>query len=147
MKKFTKKRNGLDRCFPFCRFFLRFLYCAYFDNKAWLIRHFWAWHIIPYFSYHACMHHKKHQVRCLMPNLFPKIKKYGRPMGSLNRCHRKNSRRIWAWYSRDKGTTDQTDKFAWRPYQDWGSASSRPVTLAKSTGPSTIRPNYELFAT
>ena len=64
-------------------------FCAHFDNKAWLIGHFWAWHIIPHFLYHACMHHTKHQVKNLMPNLFPKVKKYGRPMGSSNWCHRK----------------------------------------------------------
>ena len=104
MRKFTKKMwLGLDRCFLFCRFFSKF-HLAYFDNKAWLIRHFWAWHIIPYFLYHACIHHTKNQVKYLMPNLFPKVKKYGRPIGSSNRCHRKHSRRIWARYPRNKGT-------------------------------------------
>ena len=68
-------------------------------------------------------------------------------MGSSNWCHRKHSRRIWARYPKDEGTTSQTDKFAQRPYQHSGSASSRPVTFAKSTGPSTIRPGYELSAT
>ena len=140
-----QKRCGLrlDRCFLCCRFSSKF-HRAYFDNEARLIGHFWAWHVISYFSYHACMHHTRHQVRCLMPNLFPKVKKYGRPMGNSNRCHRKHSRRIWAQYPRDKGTIGQTDNFARRPYQDRGSASSRPVTLAKSTGPSTIHPDYEL---
>ena len=136
-----QKRWGLrlDRCFLFCRFSSKF-HRVYFDNKAWLIRHLWAWHIIPYFLYHACIHHTKHQVKYLMLNLFPKVKKYGRPMGSSNRCHRKHSRR-------DKWTTGQTDKFARRPYQDRGSASSRPITFAKSTGPSTIHSDYELSAT
>ena len=113
-KKFRKKRCGLrlNRCFLFCCFFSKF-HRAYFDNKAWLIS----------MTHHStflvsCMHHTKHQVRCLMPNLFPKVKKYGRLMGNSNRCHRKHPRRIWAWYPRDKGTTGQTDKFAQRPYQD-----------------------------
>ena len=136
---------GLDRCFLFCCFFSKF-HRAYFDNKAWLIRHFWAWHIISYFLYQGCIHHTKHQVKYLMPNLFPKVKKYGRPMGSSNRCHRKHSRRIWARCSRDKGMIGQIDKFARRPYQDRGSVSSRPITLAKSIGPSTIRLDYKLFA-
>ena len=143
-----QKRCGLrlDRCFLFCRFSSKF-HRVYFDNKAWLIRHFWAWHIIPYFLYHACIHHMKHQVKYLMPIFFSKVKKYGRPMGSSNRCHRKHSKRIWTRYSRDKGTTGQIDKFARTPYQDQDSASLRPITLAKSTGPSTIRPDYELSAT
>ena len=59
-------------------------FCAHFDNKAWLIEHFWAWHIIPHFLYHACIHHTKQQVKYLMPNLFPKVKKYERSMGSSN---------------------------------------------------------------
>ena len=148
MRKFAKKDYGLrlDRCFLFCRFSSN-LHRAYFNNKAWLIRHFLARHIIPYFLYHACIHHTKHQVKYLMPNLFPKVKKYGRPIGSSNRCHKKHSRRIWARYPRDKGTTGQIDNFARRPYQDRDSASSRPVTLAKSTGLSTIRPNYGISAT
>ena len=37
-----------------------------------------------YFSYHAYIHHTRHQVKYLMPNLFSKVKKYGRPMGSSN---------------------------------------------------------------
>ena len=82
-----------------------------------------------------------------MSNVFPKVKKYERLMGSSNQRHRKHPRRIWAQYPRDKGTIDQIDKFARRPYHDRGSASSRPVTLAKSTGPSTIRPDYELSVT
>ena len=53
-----------------------------------------------------------------MPNLFPKVKKYGRQFGSLDQRHREHSRRIWARYPRDKGTTGQIDKFARRPYQD-----------------------------
>ena len=137
---------GLNRCFLFCRFFSKF-HRAYFDNKAWLIRHFWAWHIIPYFLYHACMHHTKHQVKCLMPNLFPKVKKYGRPFGSSDHRHREYSRRMQAWHPRGEGTFGQIDKFVWRPYQDWSSASSRPVTFSKSTGPLTIRPDYELSST
>ena len=87
--------------------------------------------------------HNKNQVKYLMPNLFPKVKKYGRPMGSLGRCHRKQWRRIQARHSRDKRTIRQIDKFVWRPYQDRGSASSRPITLAKSTGPSTFHPDNE----
>ena len=42
------------------------------------------------------MHHTKHQVKYLMPNLFPKVKKYRRPMRSPNRCHREHPGRIWA---------------------------------------------------
>ena len=127
--------------------FLSKLHCAYFENKTWLIRHFWAWHIISYFLYHACIHYTKHQVKYLMPNLFPKVKKYGRPIGSSNRCHRKHSRRIRARHSGDKRTIDQADKFVWRPYQDRGSTSSRPITFSKSAGPSAIRPNDEPSAT
>ena len=140
-----KSRFGLDRSFPLRRLSSKF-HCAYFGNKSWLISHSWAWHIIPHFLYHAFMHHTKHQVKFLMPNLFSKVKKYGRPMGSSDRCHRKHPKRIWAWYPRDKGTTGQTDNFARKPYQDQGSAPSRLVTLAKSTSSSTIRPDYELSA-
>ena len=84
-----------------------------------------------------------HQVKYFMSNLFPKVKKYGRPIGSSNQCHREHLRRIRTRHPRDKGTIGQTDKFVWRPYQDRDSASSRPVTLAKSTSPSTFRPNNE----
>ena len=147
-EKIYKKRCGLrlDRCFPFCYFSSKF-HCAYFDNKAWLIMHFWAWQIIPYFLYHAHIHHTKHQVKYLMSILFSKVKKYGRPMGSSNQCHREHPGRIRARHLKDKGTIGQTNKFVRRPYQDWGSASSRPITLAKSTGPSTIHPDYKLSAT
>ena len=52
-----------------------------------------------------------HQVKCLMPNLFPKVKKYGRLMGSSNQCHKEHLGRIWARHPGDKGTIGQTDKF------------------------------------
>ena len=93
------------------------------------------------------MHHTRHQVKYLMINLFSKVRKYGRPMRSSNQCHREHPRRIRARHPRDKGTIGQIDKFVWKPYQNQGSASSRPITLAKSTGLSTIRSDYELSAT
>ena len=93
---------------------------------------------------HACIiRMTRHQVKCLMPNLFPKVKKYGRSIGSSNRFHREYPERIRARYPRDKGTIGQTNKFVWRLYQDQGGASSRPITLTKSTGPSTIRLDNE----
>ena len=82
-----------------------------------------------------------------MPNLFPKVKKYVRPMGSSNQCHREHLGRIGARHPRDKGTIGQTNKFVRRPYQDRGSASLRPITLAKPTGPSTIHLDDEPSAT
>ena len=82
-----------------------------------------------------------------MSNLFPKVKNMGDQwearIGAIENIQEEfehDIREIKEWLS-------QTDKFARRPYQDRGSASSRPITLAKSTGPSTIRPDYELFAT
>ena len=52
-------------------------------------------HDMSYFSYHACIHHTRHQVKYLMPNLFSKVKKYGRLMESSNQCHREHPRRVW----------------------------------------------------
>ena len=95
----------------------------------------------------SCMHHARHQVKYLMLNLFPKVKKYGRPIGSSNQCHREHPGKIRARHPRDKGTIGQTDKFVWRPCQDQGNASSRLVTLAKSTGPSTFRLDNESSVT
>ena len=142
-----RSRFGLDRCFPFCHFLSLSFYCAYFGNKAWLIGYFWAWHIIPYFLYHACMHHTKHQVRYLMSNLFPKVKKYGRPFGSSDQRHKEYSRRMQAWHPRGEGTSGHIDKSVRRPHQNTDSTFPRSITLAKSTGPSTIRLDYELSAT
>ena len=100
-----------------------------------------------YFSYHVCIHHIRYQVKYLILNLFPKVKKYGRPMGSSNQCHGEHPKRIRTWHPRDKGTTGQIDKLVWEPHQNRGDASSRPITFAKSIGPSTIHPDYELSAT
>ena len=135
------------RCASFFLVFKRF--CAFLDNKSWLIRHL-GHNMSCHTSrvMHACIICIAiHQVKCLMPNLFSKVKKYGWSMGSSNQCHREHPGRIRAWHPRDKGLTGQIEKFVWRPHQNRGSASSRPITLAKSTGPSTIRPNYEPFAT
>ena len=51
--KKMKNRIRLELCFFFSLY--SSFYCAYSGNKAWLIGHFWAWHIIPYFLYHACI--------------------------------------------------------------------------------------------
>ena len=142
-----KCRFGLDRCFPFCRLSSK-LHCAYFGNKTWLFRHFWAWHIIPYLLYHACIICIViHLVKYLMPNLFLKVKKYGRPFGSSDQRHREYSRRMQAWHPKGEGTSGQVDKSIRRPHQNTNGASSRPITFATSVGPQIIRPHYELFAT
>ena len=144
MRKFTKKkRSGLDRCFSFCRFSSRFLYCAYFDNKAWLIRCFWVQHIIPYFLYHTYMHHTKHQVKYLMPNLFSKVKIIWKTNGKPGLVPWRTSKKIQTQHPRDGGAIGQIDKFVWRH----GGSSSKLITLAKSMGPPTICPDHEQFAT
>ena len=89
------------------------------------------------------MHHTRHQVKYLMSNLFPKVRKYERLMGCLNQCYREHPKKIRTRHSRDKRTTNQIDRFFWKPHQNHGDASSKPFTLIKSIGPSTIHPDHE----
>ena len=113
-------------------FFLPFslkVYCACI--KSWSVKSFCAQYIISYLSCHACMHHTRHQVKCLMPNSFPKVKKYGRPMGISDRCHKKHSRRIWARHPIDKRAASHIDKFVRRPHPNRDGAFPRSVTLVK----------------
>ena len=71
--EFKKKREiGLRiDIVSFLSFFLK-VYCACIES--WLIKHFFARHVISYFLCHACMHHTKHQVKYFFPNLFPRDK-------------------------------------------------------------------------
>ena len=57
--------------------------------------------------------HTSYKTSCeiLIPNSFPKVRKYGRPMESLNQCRREHPRRIRTQHLRDKRMTSQIDRF------------------------------------
>ena len=95
IEKIEKWKNWirLEMCFFLS---LSSNFCAHFGDKAWFIMHFKhdiSFHISRIM--HACIICiARHQVRYLMPNLFPIFKKYGRPFGSSDQRHKKYSRRI-----------------------------------------------------
>ena len=136
---------GLDRSLHFCQSFIVHTLVIKHGSLC-IFKHDISFHISRIM--HTCIICiARHQVRYLMPNLFPKVKKYGRPFGSSDQRHREYSRRMQTWHPRGKGTSSQVDKFVRRPHQNTDGAFPRSIIIAKSTGPSTIRPNYELFAT
>ena len=132
--KFKKKKIGLglERCF-FLSFFSRF-YCACIES--WSIRHFCAQHVILYFLCYVYIHHTaRHQENYLMPNSFPRVRKYGRSTGSSDQCCRTHPRGVWTWDSRDQEKTYQVSKTGRRSRWSKGRAPSRVFTLSNSAMP------------
>ena len=134
-KKIQKKEKIGSRIemVSFLSFFLK-IYCACIES--WWIRHFCAQHVISYFSYHACIHHTRHQVKYLMPNSFPRVRKYERSIGSSDQYRGTRPRGVWTRDLRDQERTCQVGKADRTPHWSKGRASSRVPTLSDSTIPS-----------
>ena len=75
----TKEKIGLRiEMVSFLSFFSRFIMHALSYDQSDIFEHNMSFHIFRIM--HACIHHTQHQVKYLMSNLFPKVKKYGSPM-------------------------------------------------------------------